>query len=211
MSTSPRVHPGDFWQRGYASYPAYVAHQKSKRDRMTATKLAKYEARYLAALQPRLSFGADVIWPGSRVLCLGARGGAEVRAFRALGCQAFGIDLNPGPDNPDVFTADFHALPFSDATMDVVFTNALDHVYDLDRMLAEVRRVLVLYGQFIVEAVRGTNEGCLPAAYESLSWPTIDALVSIISARGFTWMRRTPFDCPWPGEHLVCRVREAAL
>lgn len=193
---------GDLQRRDYASYAAYTAHQRAKRDRMTTMALATHEARYAAALAPRLA--SDALEPGCLVLCLGARGGAEVRVFRSLGCQAIGLDLNPGPDNPDVLPGDFHALPFADASLAIVFTNALDHAYDLDRVLVDARRVLAPDGRLIVEAVRGTAEGCAPAAYESLSWPTIDALVGCLKAAGFTCHRRTPFDCPWPGEHLVC-------
>jgi hypothetical protein len=39
---------------------------------------------------------------GARVLCIGARLGGEVRAFKSLGALAVGIDLNPGGYNMDV-------------------------------------------------------------------------------------------------------------
>ena len=86
-----------------------------------------------------------------------------------------------------------------------MFTNALDHAYDLATVLAECRRVLTPSGILWVEAVRGVEEGCHVGAYESLSWPTIDALLQVIEAHGFTCRERMAFDCPWPGEALVCQ------
>lgn len=197
----------DLQRREYGSYDEYVAHQQAKLQGMGLGVLARHEQRYVEALVPRL---AATTWPrGTAVLCLGARGGAEVRAFLSLGCVAIGIDLNPGPANPYVLPGDFHDLLYGDGTVGVVFTNALDHCYDLNIALMEVGRVLVPEGCFVVEAVRGTREGCAPAEYESLTWPTIDALVQVIEARGFVCTHRTPFDCPWPGEHLVFRLGAA--
>jgi len=198
---------GDLQQRAYGSYAEYCAHQAQKRDRMKPDKLSAYESKYITALQPRLS--ALALARGTSVVCLGARGGAEVRAFLAIGCVAVGLDLNPGPANPYVVTGDFHALPYGDGTVGVVFTNALDHCYNFDQVIAEVRRVLAIEGRFIVEAVCGTDEGCQAGSYESFAWRTIAALIDGITPHGFTLDRRTPFACPWPGEQLVFRTTEA--
>lgn len=192
---------GDLQLRTYESYPEYCAHQAQKRDRMKPGALEAYETTFLAALHPRLA--AVALARGTSVVCLGARGGAEVRAWLSLGCVAIGIDLNPGPENPYVVTGDFHALPYADGTVGAVFTNALDHCYDFTRVIAEVRRVLADDGRFIVEAVCGTDEGVRAGGYESCAWRTIAALVEAITAHGFTVTRRESFTCPWPGEHLV--------
>lgn len=195
---------GELQQRVYGSYADYCAQQRSKLDRMTPGELATYEAPYLAALRPRLA--ADGLTRGTSVVCLGARGGAEVQALLSLGCVAIGIDLNPGPANRYVVTGDFHALPYGDGTVGVVFTNALDHCYDFQQVITEVRRVLAVDGRFIVEAVCGTDEGVRVGSYESCAWRTISALVTAVASQGFTVARREPFTCPWPGEHLVFRM-----
>ncbi len=201
---------GMLQQRNYPSYQNYLAHQGEKLTRMKPGRLAVYELAFQRALQQRLM--SSVPLPiGSWVLCLGARGGAEVRAFFSYGCRAIGIDVNPGPRNPYVMTADFHALPFGAETFGTIFTNALDHCYDVGRVLAEARRVLSPAGRFIVEAVRGTNEGCAAGSYESMAWETIGALIRVIVQGGFTLDRRGPaFDCPWPGEHLIFRRAEVS-
>ena len=77
-----------------------------------------------------------------KVLCLGARLGGEVRAFRALGALSVGIDLNPGSNNPLVLEGDFHHIQFADETSDVIFTNVIGHAFDLRLLGNEICRVL---------------------------------------------------------------------
>ena len=186
--------------RGYRSYEDYLQHQRSKLEKLD---LAEYDRSFCAQLTERLS--AHAFQPGTTVLCLGARLGTEVRAFINHGCFAIGIDLNPGPDNRFVVVGDFHQLQYADRSVDVVFTNALDHALDLGRILKEVERVLAADGRFIVEAVHGSAEGKAPRFYESFYWATIDDLVKLIERLGFRLERRTPFDQPWPGAHLTFR------
>ena len=61
----------------------------------------------------------------SSMLCLGARLGGEVRAFRRLGALALGVDLEPGLNNRHVLPGDVHALQFADGVFDYAFTNIL--------------------------------------------------------------------------------------
>ena len=190
--------PNGLQRRVYPSYAAYVAHQGVKLGRMAPAGLQAHDRRFSAALRlrvPRPTADASV-------LCLGARTGAEVQVFQALGYRAIGVDVQPGA--ADVVPGDFHALPFRDASFSLVFTNALDHAYDLALVLAECRRVLTARGVLWLEVVRGTAEGCAVGSYESLVWPTIDVLLPIIDASGFRCDQRVSFDCPWPGEALVC-------
>jgi hypothetical protein len=55
---------------------------------------------------------------------------------RCLSSFAFsvGIDLNPGPRNGYVLHGDFHNIIFADASIDAVYTNALDHSFDLQEL-----------------------------------------------------------------------------
>ena len=88
--------------------------------------------------------------PG-KVLCLGARTGCEVLA--AIMCGFFrgsiGIDLHPLCNS--VMKADWHDLPFGDATFENVFTNSLDHCLDFTKLAVEIKRVLVPLGVFVFE------------------------------------------------------------
>lgn len=189
-------------QRGYRDYEDYVRHQRAKLGAIG--DLSGYDSRFRAALGERLR-ALGLIAPGMRVLCLGARLGTEVKAFRDLGCFAVGVDLNPGAENAFVLYGDFHAIQFPTGSAELTFTNSLDHVLDVERVLGEVHRVLRPEGLFIVEAVRGRAEGQTPGLYESFFWSTIDDLAALLQRHRFTLLVRQPFSVPWAGEHLCLR------
>jgi len=173
---------GMFAQRSYGSYEEYLAHQASKLDgiidRLRETDAEEYQ-------EFRERFASCAALQGARsVLCLGARLGTEVRALHSLGYFAVGIDLNPGPNNTTVLPGDFHALVFPDASVDVVYTNALDHVFDLERMIGEVQRVLRPGGCFIAEIDEGYEDGGLPGDFEAIHWQQAEALIERIAKVG---------------------------
>ena len=102
---------------------------------------AKWQKRVNSFIQRLTPISGTI--PGKKVLCLGARLGEEVKAFRQLGhTNAIGIDLNPGPNNQYVIEGDFHSIPFDDAAFDGVYCNCLDHARDLRKVSAECARVL---------------------------------------------------------------------
>lgn len=195
-----------FSQRQYISHEQYRAHQRSKLAYMDSEGLRCCDTRLHSALAARLR--QKGIRRGSRVLCLAARRGGEVRAFLDCGCFALGIDLNPGVDNPYVVAGDFHGLQFPDQVVDIVFTNSLDHVRDLKAVVAEVRRVLVPTGQVLIEAMAGDAEGTKFAYYESFAWPTVSALVSRLEDEGLALIDRATISEPWLGEHLTFGLRQ---
>ncbi|HWM25014.1 MAG TPA: class I SAM-dependent methyltransferase [Chthoniobacterales bacterium] len=187
-----------FQNRSYASYEAYLEHQKAK---LETHDFADYDTEFRKALRERLA-GLDVAWQGRTVLCLAARIGTEVKAFLDLGCFAIGIDLNPGKENRYVVQGDFHDLQFAPQSVDVVYTNSLDHAFDIDRIAKEVLKVLKRDGLFIVEAVQGRDQGVNPGFFESFFWKNIDELIRVFEIAGFRVTRRTPVTRPWPGEAI---------
>ena len=193
---------GAFRQRSYASYEDYVAHQASK---LEAVDLAEYHDRFRATLRERLE-KLEFLRRDMVVLCLGARSGAEVEAFLDLGFPAVGIDLNPGEDNPLVVKGDFHDLNARSDSIDVVFTNSLDHAYDLWKVIGEARRVLKEGGHFIVEAVPGLEEGAHVDPWDCMIWRKRDDLVALLESSGFELVGRSWFEFPWTGEQL-CFVK----
>jgi SAM-dependent methyltransferase len=207
VSSAPAFEVGE-WQpdaagvnvRRYRSYEDYLRHQRAK---LPTLDLTAYDQTFYDQLRNRLA--GQALEPGTTVLCLGARLGTEVRAFMAHQCFAVGVDLNPGPENRYVLSGDFHALQFADASVDVVFTNALDHALDLDRILGEVTRVLKPAGILLVEAMHGTAEGGRTGSYESLQWGSVEHLVSILERAPLKLESRTEFTAPWPGAHLRFR------
>lgn len=171
----------------------YEAHQSSK---LALLDLAAHHTTLRKTLADRLGDQR-----GNRVLCLGARTGAECLAFIDRGADAIGIDLEPGPDNPLVKKGDFHNLQFSDRSMDVIYTNSLDHVRDLRIVLAEVRRVLKPDGLFMVEAASATQ--VKPGKYESFWWKTDEALIAAIESLGFRRLAVRAMTIPYPGNSIV--------
>jgi SAM-dependent methyltransferase len=186
------------YRREYADYGAYLAHQASKLDAVTPANLRELDEALYRALVARVPS-----LPGPRVLCLGARLGGEVRAFRRHGAHAFGVDLNPGPCNEYVVYGDFHHLRFSAGALDAVYTNCLDHAYDLPRLLDEVHLRLDIGGLFIVEAAQGRAEGHEPGSYEALAWEWTMSLGDAIERTGyFKPIVHVAIVQPWPGVHL---------
>jgi len=89
---------------------------------------------------------------GQDVLCLGARLGHEVRAFRDLGFEkTIGIDLNPGKNNCYVVKGDFHNTGFADESFDTIYTNSIDHAWNVKLLFEEVGRILRPGGVVILE------------------------------------------------------------
>ena len=86
---------------------------------------------------------------------------------------------------------------------DVIFSNSLDHVFTVDRFIAEIRRVLKTGGLLILETMKGRAEGVSPDPYASFWWNSVDDVVALFIRRGFKALQRTEFAMPWPGE-LLC-------
>lgn len=191
--------------RHYENYEQYLAHQKEKLDAHGHEWLADYDREYRERLRERLR-ASHAIPPGARVLCLAARLGTEVRSFVDLGCFAVGLDLNPGPQNRYVLHGDFHDIQFASGTVDVVFSNALDHAFDLERLAGEIRRVLQPAGVVVLEIVNGRKEGYTPGYYEASIWDSVEDVVQLFVAGGFSIMSRSPIEYPWAGQ-MVCLRR----
>jgi SAM-dependent methyltransferase len=84
---------------------------------------------------------------GGRVLDIGAGTGAQARELAARGWSVVAVDLPSSRYAQDrVFRVrdyDGRKLPFPDRSFDVVFSsNVLEHIQELDALLAETQRVL---------------------------------------------------------------------
>jgi SAM-dependent methyltransferase len=156
-------------RRKYDSYDSYLRHQAEKLPRRI-DRIRRSDAEYEQVVRGRFAQAGD--FRGKTVLCLAARLGGEVRAFKALGALAVGIDIAPGTDNPHVLHGDFHDIQFPDGCFDVAFTNSIDHVYDLDRFLREVVRVLKPAGSFYLECAEVN-----PRRYEVLDTSDSQAIL----------------------------------
>ena len=84
---------------------------------------------------------ADQQPSGGRVLCVGCRNTLELDRFRARGFEDIvGIDVFSQRD--DILVMDMHEMSFEDESFDVVYaSHALEHSYDVDRVVREIGRV----------------------------------------------------------------------
>jgi len=171
---------GDVLKRDYASYDEYVAHQKLKLDEMVKIKggfsnwdISEFRLKFFHRFKHlREYLPADAV-----ILCCGARQGTEVEVLRDLGFhRAYGIDLNPGPGNPYVREGDFMKLKEADNSLDLLYTNCVDHSFDLDAMFAEHARVLKPDGFLLYDMGVNMEEGH-GGAFEAVAWDRTEDLI----------------------------------
>ncbi len=106
---------------------------------------------------------------GKKTLDVGCGRGILAEEFAQLGCIVTGID----PSEPSLATARRHArqsglsinyqagagenIPFADASFDIVYCcDVLEHVKDLERVIAEINRVLKKDGIFLYDTINRT-------------------------------------------------------
>ncbi len=148
-----------FYYREYDNYNDYLNHQASKIKKLL--KKANKSSHLVRKIYFKNQWKKQVrriknikkyIKQCSKVLCLGARTGAEVVAFNKLGMEAIGIDINPPNwQKKYVIKGDFHNIPFYDKSFEVAFCNCIDHVFDMDKFCQEVTRILKDNGILVLE------------------------------------------------------------
>ena len=116
------------------------------------------------------------------VLCLAARTGAEVLAFRKLGFFCIGIDINFPKNSPYVFYGDFHKLDFPNESFDIIYSNSLDHSFSINKVVDEAKRVLKKDGVMCFHLQKGVNEinKSNLGEFESLGWDHTDDIIQEI-------------------------------
>jgi len=167
--------------REYKSYKDYVEHQKRKLFQQFEKIKRRDETLLDFFLENFLILENIESLKKGNILCLGARLGTEVRAWKKLGYSSIGIDLNPGKNNSFVIPADFHYLPFKSKSFRYVYTNSLDHCLKLDLLNSEMNRVLVSGGKAIIELHKVTKEQVEPESkyFESFYWKNPKELISL--------------------------------
>jgi SAM-dependent methyltransferase len=188
-----------FVRRDYGSYEEYVEHQRQKLDEILRigrgfSNAAVTEAR--SRFYRRFRHLVKLVPQTAVVLCLGARQGTEVEVLRELGFRnASGIDLNPGPGNDLVRVGDFNRLEEADGSVDLVYSNCLDHALDLDAFFAEHARVLKPEGLALYDVHQDYTPG-EPAPFEASLWlRREDVLVRAL--RHFARLQRLQAEPDW--------------
>jgi len=169
-------------KREYSSYDEYLVHQRQKLDEILLSgagfpnaRVSDYRSRFYRRFRHLVQrVPADAI-----IVCLGARQGTEVEVLRELGFRnAYGIDLNPGPENPLVRAGDFQRLDMPDRSVDLVYSNSLDHAFDLDTFFAQHRRVLKPDGFALYDLAASYEQG-EKAPFEATLWTRQEHVVQM--------------------------------
>jgi len=178
---------GGLHRRDYASYDEYLTHQKLKFDELLKTKggftnvdILNFRMKFYR----RFRHLPELLPSDAKILCCGARQGTEVEVLRDLGyVNSRGIDLNPGVDNPWVNPGDFMKLDTADNSLDLLYTNCVDHAFDLDAFFKEHARALKPDGYALYELGANMEGGGGP--FEAVSWDrTEDVFVKMLGIFG---------------------------
>lgn len=195
-------------RRRYRSYESYLKHQRAKIRERSET-VQRFDEKLARVLPQRIS---DLPLEQARVVCVASRRGGEVRAFRSLGAFAWGVDIAPGSDNAYTAFGDMHDLEeIPERSVDVAYTNSLDHAYDIQASLRAFHRILVPRGILILELLARNPAG----DFESMRWDSAEALMEAFGDLTgdehsteprqdslFREVYRAAFSQPWPGLHV---------
>jgi SAM-dependent methyltransferase len=168
--------------RDYSSYGEYVEHQKQKIDEMLKIRggfsnqvITSYRLKFfrrfkhLHRLLPREAV----------IVCAGARQGTEVEVLRDLGfVNAYGIDLNPGPENPLVRQGDFMKMAEKSSSIDLIYSNCVDHAFNLEQFFAEHARVIKPNGYALYDLAVPDDDP--PGAFESVVYRRVEDLLLLL-------------------------------
>jgi hypothetical protein len=129
------------FERYYSSYQDYLTHQAEKTNNPELPKRHQLNwDRTVIAFRKTFEILKPILPHDAVGLCLGARCGEEVAALRSLGYQnTYGIDIVPHP--PLVRQGDMNRVECRDHSYDFLFSNAIDHAYDIETFLGEVNRI----------------------------------------------------------------------
>lgn len=191
--------PAGVVRRDYADYADYLTHQRLKLEEMlrsggafsnetvTGDRLRYYRRfRHLVNLLPR----------GAHIVCLGARQGTEVEVLRDLGfANAEGVDLNPGPENSLVRHGDFLQLEDPSDSVDLAYSNSLDHTFDLDTFFREHARIVRPHG-FALYDIHDAYRSGQPTPFEAVIWQRTEDVI-VRALQHFEHVRRVESEPGW--------------
>lgn len=147
-----------FYERKQLSYDDYVYMQGRKfREKRERQKLEENTEKRKLKFERVFSAAKKYMNKGN-LLCLGARTGDEITIAEKFGFkECVGIDLYPIGEN--VIKADWHNIPFEGDKFDNVYTNSIDHCYDVEILAKEIKRVLKPGSKFYFQLERKKEVG----------------------------------------------------
>ena len=179
QQTSP---DNKFVFRDYSSYEEYVDHQKQKIDEILKISggfsnqvVTSYRLKFFR----RFKHLHRLLPQEAIIVCAGARQGTEVEVLRDLGfANAYGIDLNPGPENPLVRQGDFMNMQEKSSSIDLIYCNCVDHAFNLEQFFAEHARVIKPNGYALYDLP--VNEDDPQGAFESVAYRRVEDVLLLM-------------------------------
>ncbi|MCE2055016.1 hypothetical protein HAX54_041794 [Datura stramonium] len=161
VSTSTSISDSDLKIRpGYPTYDSYFQKQLNKTLNPKLRKIwttrdwdrkIQVFSKFFGELKNR-----KLLSDSSKVLCIGARMGQEVKALKRVGVSdSIGMDLVPYP--PLVVKGDFHNQPFDDEAFDLEFSNVFDHALFPEKFVSEIERTLKPGGICVLHVALSTR------------------------------------------------------
>ncbi|KAJ1641138.1 hypothetical protein T492DRAFT_1138540 [Pavlovales sp. CCMP2436] len=144
-----------------ATRSSYEQKQASKLDTVGMKAMTRINAKVEEDIFRRFQSVRTPVFAfkGCTALSIGARLGAEVRAFTRMGSLSLGYDFNPGERNPWVTWGNGSPMQYASQVFDFVYTNILDHISDRKSLFREVARTLKQpHGRFITHVDRAPDK-----------------------------------------------------
>ncbi len=141
----------------YNKYADYLEHQKNKTMNPSKIKLWKgeeWEIKYIGFLEI-FNRNKKYIANKNNAICLGARTGQEVKALIDLEIDAVGIDLVPFP--PYTLEGDIHNIEKPSNSVELLFTNIMDHSLYPKKFCLEMERICRSKGHIIIHLQKGID------------------------------------------------------
>ncbi len=190
---------GQLVYRDYRDYAEYVTHQQQKYAEIlkiyggfTNREIVRYRLKFYR----RFRWLPSLLPKDASIICAGARQGTEVEVLRDLGfVNAWGIDLNPGPANPLVRYGDFMHMDSPDSSVDMLYTNCVDHAFNLSDFFAEHARVIRADGYVLYDLSLHNTLG-ETGPFEAVAWKN-DADVLAMMLRYFRTVVRVETELEW--------------
>jgi len=189
---------GSLRYRDYDTYEEYLMHQQHKFSGILKAKGGFTNwiiLRYRIKFYRRFSHLSNFLPKSAKILCAGARQGTEVEVLHDLGFKnSFGIDLNPGPDNKYVRVGDFMNLEIENASIDMIYSNCIDHAYNIEKFFAEHYRVLRPNGYALYDIAIQNSRAFEAVDYDSedavfaIMWPYFQKIIKIETEKQWKWV-----------------------
>jgi SAM-dependent methyltransferase len=164
----------------FTDYTKYLENQKEKTlGHLSGKRTIKKDRGAIPKFYKRFEH-LKTIKAGGKVLCLGARSGMEVEAFIQLGYESIGIDLIEW--KPYVIAMDMMDMKF-DYKFDIIYTNSIDHCFDLFKFIQQIKNNLNLNGIAVIDFVH--NKRKIIGTHEAVNIETCEDLTGAFYDNGF--------------------------